>query len=251
MIAIGPQIRICHLYPDLMNMYGDRGNVIALRRRAEWHGLDPIVDEVSLDDRPDFLGYDIVFIGGGQDREQRLICLDFQRVKGSALAEAVEDAVALLAICGGYQLLGQYYQTANGEQVPGIGVLDLWTVAGKKRLIGNVIVETDAFGPLTTVVGFENHSGQTYLGQGLKEMGRVVLGYGNNGEDGGEGVVYRNTIGTYLHGSLLPKNPAITDHLLKQGLLRRYGQADLRPLDNSIETRAHEAAIRRARTKAR
>ena len=252
-IGIGPEIRICHLYPDLMNLYGDRGNVIALRRRAEWHGLRPVVEEVSLEDKPDFRRFDIIFIGGGQDREQKLICLDFQKVKGSALAEAVEDDVALLAICGGYQLLGEYYQTGEGERVPGIGVLKLFTVAGKKRLIGNVIIETDILGGPRpkTVVGFENHSGKTYLGEGLRPLGRVIAGHGNNGEDGGEGVIYRNTIGTYLHGSLLPKNPEVTDFLLRRALVRRYGAAELKPLNDEVERRAHEAAIRRARTRTR
>ncbi|MHB8927602.1 MAG: type 1 glutamine amidotransferase [Bacillota bacterium] len=252
MIGIGQELRICHLYPDLMNLYGDRGNVIALRRRAEWHGLRPSVEEVSLEDKSDFRRFDVIFIGGGQDREQKLICLDFQKVKGSALTEAVEDDAVLLAICGGYQLLGSYYQTGEGERVPGIGIVDLWTVAGKKRLIGNVIVETDLIegpGP-KTVVGFENHSGLTYLGAGLRPFGKVVTGYGNNGEDGGEGVIYRNTVGTYLHGSLLPKNPGVTDFLLRRALLRRYGVAELKPLDDTVEMRAHEAAIRRAKTRA-
>ncbi|MHB8947206.1 MAG: type 1 glutamine amidotransferase [Bacillota bacterium] len=250
-IGIGPEIKICHLYPDLMNLYGDRGNVIALKRRAEWHGLRPVVDEVSLEAKPDFRLYDVIFIGGGQDREQQLICLDFQKVKGSSLTEAVEDDVVLLAICGGYQLLGRYYQTGGGEQLPGIGVIDVRTEAGKKRLIGNVIIETDVLeGGPKTVVGFENHSGQTYLGKGLRPFGRVINGYGNNGEDGGEGVLYRNTLGTYLHGSLLPKNPDVTDFLLRRALVRRHGVAEMRPLDDTVERRAHEAAIRRARSKA-
>ena len=243
-----PELHICHLYPDLMNLYGDRGNVIVLHRRSLWHGLDVHIHQVSLDEVVDFTRFDIVFIGGGQDREQKLICIDFQRAKGSALSEAIEDGVAVLAVCGGYQLLGKYYQTGNGDKVPGIGALDVWTVAGKRRMIGNVVIETDLFGERRTVVGFENHSGKTYLGKGLRPFGRVLVGSGNNGEDRQEGVVYRNVIGTYLHGSVLPKNPALADWLLQRGLDHRHGQGALRlqPLDDSREEMAHQAAVRRA-----
>ena len=248
-VAGGLAVRIAHLYPDLMNLYGDRGNVIAIYRRCQWHGLAPELLRITLDEKVDFRDFDILFVGGGQDKEQRQICMDFTKVKGAALSDAVEDGVVLLAICGGYQLLGKYYRTGTGEEIPGIGLLDAWTEAGRKRLIGNVVISSDLVrvGSDHTVVGFENHSGKTFLGKGLRPLGRVLLGFGNNGEDGMEGAVYRNCIGTYLHGSLLPKNPALTDYLIGAALRRRYGEAQLKPLDDTIESIAHEAAIHRAR----
>ena len=248
-MAGGLAIRIAHLYPDLMNLYGDRGNVIAIHRRCLWHGLAPELLRITLNEKVDFRDFDILFVGGGQDKEQKQICMDFTKVKGAALSDGVEDGVVLLAICGGYQLLGKYYRTGTGEEIPGIGLLDAWTEAGRKRLIGNVVISSDLVrgGSDHTVVGFENHSGKTFLGKAVRPLGRVLLGYGNNGEDGMEGAVYKNCIGTYLHGSLLPKNPALTDFLIGAALRRRYGEAQLKPLDDTIESIAHEAAIRRAR----
>lgn len=244
------EVRVCHLYPDLLNLYGDRGNIIALRRRAEWRGIGVTVRSLSLGDPPDFADVDLAFIGGGQDREQSLIAEDFARGKRDALIAAVEEGMALLAVCGGYQLLGRYYRTAAGEEMPGVGLFDLWTEAGSRRLIGNVVVETDLWSEgERTLVGFENHSGRTFLGRGCRPLGRVVIGAGNNGEDGGEGAVYRHAVGTYLHGSLLPKNPRLTDWLLARALERRYGAGAaeaLVPLDDAVEERAHQAAIRRA-----
>jgi len=246
------RIRICHLYPELMNLYGDRGNVIALVRRAQWHGLQPVVEEVSLGTPLDPSAQDIIFIGGGQDREQRIICKDFSRVKGESIKEAVALGVSFLAICGGYQLLGKYYRTSAGEVLEGLGVLDAWTEAGTKRMIGNVVVESTLSGMPRTVVGFENHSGRTYLGEGARPFGRVLSGYGNNGQDGYEGAVVGNVIGTYLHGSLLPKNPWVADWLISKALERRYGEPLKEgELDDSIERIAHEAAIRRASETAR
>ncbi len=240
------KVNICHLYPDLMNLYGDRGNVIALYRRCLWHGLEARVHPVTTGEVVDFTGYDLIFIGGGQDREQRLICRDFQEVKGSSLAEAVEAGVTLLSICGGYQLLGKYYLTESGEVLPGLGILDAWTEAGRRRMIGNVVVESDLLpGRKRTIVGFENHSGRTYLGSRVWPLGRVLAGFGNNGQDGLEGAVYRNVIGTYLHGSLLPKNPWLADYLLEKALEKRYGPVTLSPLDDSIEERAHQAVLNR------
>ncbi len=244
--AAGRMVRLCHLYPDLMNLYGDRGNVIALAQRCRWRGLGVEVTAVGLGDRPELAAYDIVFMGGGQDREQELICHDFETVKGHSLGEAVEDGVALLAICGAYQLLGRYYLTSAGVQMPGLGILDAWTEAGRRRMIGNAVVESDLFTPPRTLVGFENHSGRTHLGSKARPLGRVLKGYGNNGEDGQEGLVYRNSVGTYLHGSVLPKNPWLTDWLIERALRRRYGEAALRPLDDRLEEVAHRAAVRRA-----
>lgn len=240
------KIRICNLYPEVLNIYGDRGNTIAMVQRARWHGLEPEVDDVSLGDTVDFREYDVLLIGGGQDREQKLIADDLARMKGASLHEAVQEGLAVLAICGGYQLLGRYYQTAEGEQIPGLGIFDAWTEAGKDRKIGNVVVETEIFGAPRTLVGFENHSGRTYLGPTARPLGRVLKGHGNNGEDGREGLVYRNAIGTYLHGSLLPKNPHLTDWLLQRALDRRYGgEVQLGRLDDSIEERAHAAMVKR------
>jgi len=240
-------LRICHLYPELMNLYGDRGNIIALSKRAEWMGISPRVEAATLEEHRDFTEYDLLFVGGGQDKEQKLICIDFQKVKGKAIAEAIEAGVPALAVCGGYQLLGKYYKTGPGEVLPGVGVLDAWTIAGNKRFIGNVVIESDLSGTPRTVVGFENHSGQTFLGPGVRALGRVKRGFGNNGQDGYEGCVYKNCMGTYLHGSLLPKNPWLTDHLIERAMERKYGGFKPPLLDDRIEEQAHEAAIRRAR----
>ncbi|MEW6082295.1 MAG: glutamine amidotransferase [Bacillota bacterium] len=240
-------LKICHLYPDLMNLYGDRGNVICLCRRAQWRGIRPEVTWVSLGTNLDFAQFDLIFMGGGQDREQLSVCQDFQRVKGSSLREAVEAGVVCLAICGGYQLMGHSYSTHDGKTLPGIGVMDVVTQAGKKRLIGNVVVESDLTGG--TLVGFENHSGKTYLGPSVKPLGRVVQGYGNNGEDGCEGALYRGLVGTYLHGSLLPKNPRLADYLIESALRRRDPAFCLEPLDDTIEMVAHQAAVKRAKAR--
>lgn len=241
-----PVIRICHLYPDMMNIYGDRGNVIALAQRARWHGLEPEVSAATLGEKVEFTGYDILVIGGGQDREQRLICADFAQVKGSSLAEAVQDGVALLAVCGGYQLMGRYYQTGTGEVLPGLGIFDAWTEASPDRMIGNEVIETELFGAPRTIVGFENHSGKTFLGPAARPLGKVLKGFGNNGQDKQEGVVYRSAVGTYLHGSVLPKNPHLADWLLSRALDRRYGgQVSLRTLDDELEQKAHAAAVQR------
>lgn len=238
-------LRICHLYPELMNLYGDRGNIIALVKRMEWHGLDPVVERVSVG-QDDLERYDLIFMGGGQDREQKQICVDFSRVKGGPLRDAVESGVPLLAICGGYQLVGKYYRAGTGEVMDGAGVLDAWTEAGNTRFIGNVVVESDLAGSRQTLVGFENHSGKTYLGPGVRPLGRVICGFGNNGADGFEGAVYKNAVGTYLHGSVLPKNPWLADWLISRALERRFGERLEGALDDSIEQAAHAAAIKRA-----
>lgn len=244
------EIRIFYLYPEMLSLYGDRGNVTALVRRAAWRGIEVAVEEVGPGPGADFSRCDIAFIGGGQDREQSLIAADFKRHKSEGLLEAVEAGMPLLAVCGGYQLLGRFYRTAAGEELPGIGLFDAWTVAGASRLTGNVVVESALPGVPRTIVGFENHAGRTHLGPGCAPLGRVVVGHGNNGRDGWEGAVYRNAVGTYLHGPLLPKNPALADWLLGRALVRRYGagaEAALAPLDDRVEEEAHRAAVRRAR----
>lgn len=241
-------LRLVHLYPDLMSVYGDRGNVLALARRAEWRGIELRVQELTLGDALDPEDVDLIFFGGGQDREQAVVSPDFLAQKGQAVCEAVEDGAALLSVCGGYQLLGRSYTTVDGQELPGAGLFDVRSVPGPKRHIGNVLVETELDGQRRTLVGFENHSGRTYLGPGMKALGRAVVGAGNNGEDQSEGAVYKSAIGCYLHGSLLPKNPWLADRLLAAGVRHRTGEpAQLAPLDDRIENEAHTAVEARIR----
>lgn len=236
------KLEIAFLYHDLMNIYGDRGNIITLSQRCKWRGIEANVTNLSVGDKVDPTKYDIYFFGGGQDKEQYTVAYDLQGEKGKLLKEAADSGAVFLSVCGGYQLLGHYYRPDNGTELPGISAIDAYTVAGNKRFIGNVVVQTD-FGKL---VAFENHSGKTYLGAGAKPLGKSEVGYGNNGEDGYEGAIQNNVFGCYLHGSLLPKNPHFADHLLKLALERRYGKIELSPLDNSVEMAAHQAATQRA-----
>lgn len=231
------------LYGATMNIYGDRGNVRAIEQRAAWRGIDVEVREIGMGEPiPDDI--DIFFWGGGQDQEQVAVSRDIQGAKGEQLKAAIENGAAMLAICGGYQLLGKEYRPHNAEPLPGIGMFDAVSVAGPERFIGNVVIESPEFG---TLVGFENHSGLTRLGNAVTPLGTVVVGRGNNGTDGTEGAVYRNAIGCYLHGALLPKNPRLTDWLIRAGLRRRYGTDDLAPIDDNLEERAHRGAIERAK----
>ncbi len=240
------QLLLVHLYPDLMSVYGDRGNIIALQRRCAWRGIDLRVIPVSLGDRLPAEACDLIFFGGGQDREQEVVSPDFVANKGAAVREAVEDGAVVLAVCGGYQLLGHTYTTVDGEELAGAGVFDIRSVPGPRRHIGNIVVEAELNDARSTLVGFENHSGRTYLGPGCRPLGRVLSGSGNNGEDGGEGAVYRNAYGCYMHGSLLPKNPHFADHLLSLALERRYGSAAmLMPLGDVLEEQAHEVMVER------
>src|SRR3990170_3683303 len=226
-----------------MNIYGDRGNILCLERRCRERGIALQVAELDLGEKLKPKEHDLIFIGGAQDREQRRVAEDLVKVKGKALREAAGMGVAVLAVCGGYQLLGRYYRTAEGEELPGVGLFGLWTEhpgPGAKRFIGNVVVEWRG----GTLVGFENHGGRTYLDAGVEPLGRVVSGFGNNGEDGGEGAVVANSFGTYLHGSLLPKNPRFADHLIETALRRRHKGLELTPLDDRVEGMAHAAAVR-------
>ena len=239
------KLRLAHLYPKLMNIYGDRGNILCLERRCRERGIAFQVTELGPGDKLKPKDYDMVFVGGAQDREQRRVAEDLVKLKGKAVREAVDRGVALLAVCGGYQLLGRYYRTAEGEELPGVGVFAMWTGhpgPGARRFIGNVVVEWQR----ETLVGFENHGGRTHLEEGVEPLGRVVAGFGNNGEDEGEGAVYRNAYGTYLHGSLLPKNPRFADHLIEAALRRRHRDLALEPLDDHVEEMAHAAAVRLA-----
>jgi len=253
-------LRIAHLYPRLMNVYGDRGNILCLARRCRERGIDVEVTELGLGDRLDPEAHDLIFIGGAQDREQRRVADDLRSVKGESVRQAVEEGVVALAVCGGYQLFGRVYREAAGAELEGLGVFDLWTEhAGPRarRLIGNVVAEWEE----GTLVGFENHGGRTYLGPGVQPLawvrsartgpggppsGRARLGgFGNNGRDGSEGARYRNAFGTYLHGSLLPKNPRFADRLIQLALARRHGDDfRLSPIDDRLEELAHRAALR-------
>ncbi len=231
-----------------MSVYGDRGNVLALMRRAQWRGIPIDLRELSIGDELDPADVDLVFFGGGQDREQAVVSPDFLRQKGEAVRQAVENGAALLSVCGGYQLLGSSYTTVDGQELPGAALFDVRSVPGPKRHTGNVLVETELDGQSRTLVGFENHSGRTYLGHGVRPLGRAVVGAGNNGEDGTEGIVYKGAIGCYLHGSLLPKNPWLADRLLTHALSRQRGvPVTLEPLDDRLEQEAHDAISARIR----
>jgi CobQ-like glutamine amidotransferase family enzyme len=243
-------LRLAHLYPDVMNIYGDRGNVIALRYRCEQRGIALVVDEINIGDAFDPAEYDLVLIGGGQDREQRRIAADLVE-KGGALRAAIDEGLPALAVCGGYQLFGHRYVDQEGGVIPGIGIFDLETRhPGPRadRCIGDVVLATE----LGEVVGFENHGGRTYLAPGQEPFGRVQRGFGNNANDGTEGARRKNAIGTYLHGSLLPKNPAVADALIEAALRRRYGPGEtLAPLEDGAEQAAHAAARQVAERRAR
>jgi CobQ-like glutamine amidotransferase family enzyme len=241
------ELRVLSLYPDQMNIYADRGNILFLQRRAEWRGIGFRHDGAGPGDPIDPGAHDLFYIGGGQDRDQRAVATDLVETKREALASAVSDGAALLAVCGGYQLLGHSYQLGE-ERLPGLGLADLETVREPgPRLIGNVEIEAELGGGRPRVIaGFENHGGRTYLGPDAKPLGRVLSGHGNNGGDGLEGVRRDNLIGTYLHGPLLPKNAWLADHLIALALGRRSGGGPpaLEPLDDTFEAAAHASARR-------
>ncbi len=242
-----PRLRLGHLYPHEMSIYGDRGNVLSLADRSRRRGIEMEVLEIERGE-VDMEEIDIFFIGGGQDLDQDLVARDLAGPKRQALADAVDAGAALLAVCGGYQFLGSHYTTVDGTRLPGLGLIDLGTEAGEKRAIGNVLLETDVPGlEPATLVGFENHAGRTYLGPGLQPLGRCLVGNGNNGADGHEGVVAGTVIGTYLHGSLLPKNPHLTDRLLEMALRRTEPEARLALLPAEEEMAAHRAMADRIR----
>ncbi len=234
------KLSICHLYPDLLNLYGDTGNIVCLKRRLEWRGIDCEITGVRSGETTDFSKYDLFFIGGGQDFEQEVLLADLQRGKAKEILSAVEDEKTFLCICGGFQMMGQYYKTYTGEQCDFIGALDLYTVGSEERMIGNYMFRCGDESSGSTVVGFENHSGRTYLGSGLSPLGEIMSGFGNNGEDKTEGARYKNVFGTYSHGPLLPKNPLLADFILETALRRRYPDAQLQLLDDTFENAAHK-----------
>lgn len=240
-------IRICHLYPDVLNLYGDRGNVICMRQRLERRGISAEVRGLSIGEGTRFSDFDLIFIGGGQDYEQKLLMPDLLGEKTENLKSAIEDGMPVLAICGGYQMLGHYYRTHTGEKYQFTGLLDLYTEGSAKRKVGNFEFICSAASGGSTVVGFENHSGKTYLGSGLSPLGRVVFGSGNNGEDGTEGVRYKNVFGSYCHGPILPKNPSLCDLILSCAVERKYGTGHLPELDDQIELMAHKEIAKKLR----
>ena len=252
-------LRICYLYPDLMDTYGDIGNIIALKKRCATRNIKVEIVNKSLNDKIEKDKFDLFFFGGGQDKIQILVGKDLQK-KRENLINSIEKGAVLLSICGGYQLLQKYFRTVSGETIKGIGLFDAHTEGSDERMIQNLWIDlsknikdeikeiyptVDKKQLTTDLIGFENHSGKTYLGKNLKPLGTVIKGAGNNGEDKTEGAIYKNAFGCYLHGSLLPKNPHFADYLIAKALERRYGQIKLEPLDDSIEWQAHKAAIKR------
>jgi len=245
-------IRVGHLYPDYLNIYADRGNIAVLARRAAWRGHDLELTALGMGDPIVPGAHDLYYVGGGQDREQLLVAGDLAS-KTEPLKEAVTaGGAALLAVCGGYQLLGRGYRGFHGEEMPGVGLLPLETVAGERRMIGDVLLECELDpGDPRTIAGFENHAGRTRLDPGAEPLGRVVAGFGNDGESGYEGCRLGRAIGTYLHGPLLPRNPWLADWLLAQALAHRTGgeAPTLAPLPDTLEARAHDVAAARARAR--
>lgn len=230
------KITIGHLYPDLLNLYGDRGNIACMEKRCHWRGIGAETIEFNTGDTIEFSKLDIVLLGGGSDREQAIVCKNLLEIR-SQFKEYVEDGGVVIAVCGGYQLLGKYYKTTDA-MIEGLDLVDIYTEQGEGRLIDNIVLQSELAD--MPVVGFENHGGRTYL-NGNRPFGKVLYGAGNDGESGYEGVIYKNVIGTYLHGPLLPKNPQICDHLLTKALERKYGEKiTLSPLDDSQEKEAND-----------
>jgi lipid II isoglutaminyl synthase (glutamine-hydrolysing) len=236
-------LRLLTLYPEQMNIYADRGNILFLRRRCEWRGIGFENAAAGPGEKIDPEAHDLIYVGGGQDRDQRLVAADMVATKRDGLAAAVADGAVVLAVCGGYQLLGHSYQLGE-ERIEGLGLADLETVREDgPRLIGNIAIEADLGTGPRTLAGFENHGGRTHLGAGATPLGRVLEGHGNNGRDGYEGVRQDNLIGTYMHGPLLPKNAWLADRLIQLALARRGGsEPELAPLDDTLEAAAHESA---------
>lgn len=236
-------ISIAHLYPELLNLYGDLGNIITLKKRCEWRNIKVELANINIGDK--IGNHDLYFIGGGQDKQQEDVAQELYSHKSELITQRDEGAV-FLGICGGYQLFGHYYQPHGKDKLKGVSLMDAYTVAGEKRFIGNVTIKTDFLTP-KTLVGFENHSGLTYLEGNTKPIGKSIVGNGNNGTDGFEGARFKNVFGTYLHGSLLPKNPHFADYLISLALEKRYGQkVELPPLDDTLELETHNSLVNKS-----
>ncbi|MBI2596764.1 glutamine amidotransferase [Candidatus Daviesbacteria bacterium] len=235
------KLTIGYLYGDLMNIYGDTGNIIALKKRAQWRGIKVKVQLITLKSKILNLKSDLYFFGGGQDQQQELVAKDL-KIKAKIIKSEVERGVPLLSICGGYQLLGAYYKPYKGPKLPGVGLFPIFTEASSDRMIGNIVIES-MFGKL---VGFENHSGKTYLKKEALPLGMVIKGFGNNGTDKTEGCIYKHAVGCYMHGALLPKNPKLADWLIRKALEVKYKkQIELKPLDDTLELQVHHKAIQK------
>lgn len=239
------KIEICHLYPDVLNLYGDNGNILCLQKRLSWRGIDSAVTRLPIGETADFTKFDIFFIGGGQDFEQEVLLADLARGKAAEIKSAVADGKTFLVICGGYQMLGRSYTTWDGKTCDFIGAIDYETKGAKERMIGNFAFRCGEASGGSIVVGFENHSGRTYLGKGVQPLGMVLSGSGNNGEDGTEGVRDRNVFGTYSHGPVLPKNPEFADVILRTALEQKAPDLVLEPIDDALEGQAHNYMLRR------
>lgn len=240
------QLRLAYFYPSLMNLYGDRGNVQTLALRCRWRGIDLLIEEIGIGDQTNLTGFDLAFFGGGQDKEQQKIGRDLMETKVKNLRAAIKDGLVTLTVCGGFQLFGEYYRPLEGPVLKGISIFDARTEGSKRRAIGDILIRSELKnGTVSVLVGFENHSGRTYLGPGCKPLGRVIKGFGNNERDNTEGARYLNCFGTYLHGPLLPKNPALADYLLELALERRYGKKELAPLDDLLENETRRRLIKK------
>jgi CobQ-like glutamine amidotransferase family enzyme len=244
MLARKQELNITWLYPKEMSTYGDRGNILTLRKRCEWRDIKVEIKEVGLGEKMPEDWTDLYFFGVGQDVAQTLVAEDLKSKKRYLQDEATSGKV-FLGVCGGYQLFGIYYRDFEGKDIEGLEILDLATRASKKRMMGNMVMETDFL--KDRLVGFENHSGQTRLGQKAKPLGRVIVGFGNNGEDKTEGAYQNNTFGSYLHGPLLPKNPEFADYLIRLALQKKFGEVELEFLNDTLEFATHETAVRRAK----
>lgn len=233
------------LYPDLMSTYGDRGNILVLQKRCEWRNIDTQIKRLDVGFlESELKSCDLLFMGGAQDTQQKIVSHDFSTTKKALLKEMVEAGTPGLYICGAYQFLGQYYKETDGTKIPGLGILELYTEnpgESEKRLIGNIIIDS----PLGKIVGFENHGGRTYLNDKKLSFGKVIKGFGNNGKDKTEGIMFGNSIGTYLHGPVLPKNPKLADFLIQKALRQKYRKAHLKTLDDSLENKARRLIAKR------
>lgn len=239
------ELKICYLYPDVLNLFSDGGNITCIKKRLEWRGMKADVTGISVGEKLNVNDYDMFFIGGGQDFEHGIHLEDLMGEKAGEIKKAIEDEKVFLAVDTGFELLGNYYKATNGTQYDLVGALNVHTEADKERFIGNYCFESEELGGLK-IVGFENHAGKTYLGDGVKPLGKVLKGNGNNGKDFTEGARYKNVFATYAHGALLPKNPQFADHIISVALERKCGQKiDLSPLDDTFELNANKYMVSR------